>query len=127
MDCHIGPYSYRKIDGVLKPKQLKVGREVLAACDTSPFPNVVLEVAFRNEDQHKWIQELLELMSPWTSVQVSIGIKIENKRSRVDAGHVLMTAYVYNRPQPNTQTTVFSEDENTTVSCRSNCLFWNRR
>jgi hypothetical protein len=114
MDCNIGPYIHRKLDGGLIPDQVQVGGDVLAAYDNRPFPNIALEVAYRNEDYDKLVQELLELISPWTSVQVAIGIKIENQRHHEEEGDVLMTAYVFKRPEPDgdVETTIFSDDQN---------------
>jgi hypothetical protein len=111
MDCNIGPYIHRKLDGGLLPIEVKVGGDVFPAYENRPFPNVALEVAYKHEDHDQLIQELLELVSGWTSVQVAIGIKILNQR--VDnVGDVLMTAYVYLRPAANAETVIFSDDKN---------------
>jgi hypothetical protein len=68
MDCNISPFIHRKLDGGLIPDEVKVGGDVLAAYDNNPFPNIAIEVAYKNEDDDELIQELLELVSGWTSV-----------------------------------------------------------
>jgi hypothetical protein len=113
VDCNIGFFICRKLDGGMSPDDLTVGGssgdQVKAAYDNRPFPNLAIEIAFKNEDRHKLVQELLELVSPWTSIQVAIGIKIEDMRT--NGGHVLMSAYVFRRNQAYTSAPVVFDDD----------------
>eukprot|EP00475_Leptophrys_vorax_P028729 TRINITY_DN41773_c0_g1_i2.p1 TRINITY_DN41773_c0_g1~~TRINITY_DN41773_c0_g1_i2.p1 ORF type:complete len:206 (-),score=31.74 TRINITY_DN41773_c0_g1_i2:233-850(-) len=99
VDCNIGSFICRRLDGGIGPDDLTVGNgsvdDVKASYDNIPYPNLAVEVAFKNEDRDKFVQELLELVSPWTSIQVAIGMKIEDRRT--NGGHVLTCAYVFRR------------------------------
>jgi hypothetical protein len=88
-------------DGGVYPKGLRPDNvHVLAATsDRQAFPNVVWEVAYLNEDEDTLIQELLLWISPYSSVQVAIGVKIHDLRS-VD-NTVRMTAYMFRKQQTN--------------------------
>jgi hypothetical protein len=55
---------------------------LFATADGKAFPNVVWEISYLNEDENTLIQELLLWISPLTSVQVAIGIKILDMRSK---------------------------------------------
>ena len=79
--CRVGRIS-KEPDGSLTPRGLRVGGTVKSATsDDLPFPNLILEVAFKNESMGKLIQELKTWMSTCTSVQVAIGIKIFERQA----------------------------------------------
>jgi hypothetical protein len=90
-------------DGGVYPKDLVPDNiHILAAtADGDAFPNIVWEVAFQNE-QDSLIEELLLWISPSTSVQVAIGVKILDQRLLDKT--VRMTAFMYRKKQPNQST-----------------------
>jgi hypothetical protein len=91
----------KKPDGGVHPKGLRPDNVhvLVATSDGQAFPNVVWEVAYLNEDEDTLIQELLLWISPLSSVQVAIGVKIHDLRS-VD-NTVRMTAYMFRKQQTN--------------------------
>jgi hypothetical protein len=91
----------KKPDGGVHPKGFRPDnvRILAATSDGQAFPNVVWEVAYLNEDEDTLIQELLLWISPYSSVQVVIGVKIHDLRS-VD-NTVRMTAYMFRKQQTN--------------------------
>jgi hypothetical protein len=73
----------------LRPDNINV---LAATEDGDAFPNIVWEISCQNQDL---IQDLLLWISPSTSVQVAIGIKILDQRS-IDKT-VRLTAYMYRK------------------------------
>ncbi|KAL3665288.1 hypothetical protein V7S43_009916 [Phytophthora oleae] len=61
---------------LLTPVDLDVGGGVLAAAHNAPFPNVIIEVAYKNGSLPLLRAKLQRWMDHDTSVQVAIGIKI---------------------------------------------------
>jgi hypothetical protein len=78
----------------LRPIQLVVGGNVLDAGFGCPFPNIVVEVAYKNESLANLQNELHAWIGNNTSVQVAIGVKIFGLR---DDGSRRMLALLYQR------------------------------
>jgi len=93
--CTIGN-TVKEPDGSFRVCHLAVNPPlVLDKGDGLPFPNVVLEVAYEHESKPTLEAELNLWMSPLTSVQVAIGIKIFKQRA---GGSRAMLALLYQRP-----------------------------
>ncbi|KAG9398325.1 hypothetical protein AC1031_014665 [Aphanomyces cochlioides] len=75
---------YQQADESLKPENLRVGGQVLAGtAKQDPFPNVVIEVAYKNQTFDKLLEKLHNWVHPrYTSVQVGIGIHISPNSNR---------------------------------------------
>ncbi|KAG9398326.1 hypothetical protein AC1031_014666 [Aphanomyces cochlioides] len=75
---------YQQADESLKPENLRVGGQVLAGtAKQDPFPNVVIEVAYKNQTFDKLLEKLHNWIHPrYTSVQVGIGIHISPNSNR---------------------------------------------
>ncbi|CAK4619558.1 hypothetical protein LEN26_011272 [Aphanomyces euteiches] len=72
--CWTGDHR-QEPDVSLFPVGLTVGGAVLAAAPNFPYPNIVIEVAFKNESLSR-LRAKLERWMHGTSVQVAIGIKL---------------------------------------------------
>ncbi|KAF0692476.1 Aste57867_16467 [Aphanomyces stellatus] len=72
--CRTGNHG-QEPDCCLIPAGLAVGGAVLEAADNRPYPNVIVEIAYKNEDLGRLRAKLVRWMHN-TSVQVAIGIKI---------------------------------------------------
>jgi hypothetical protein len=72
----------QEADASWTPEGLVIGGEVGEAAGGCPFPNVVLEVAYKNESLASLRAKLNRWVGPETSVQVAIGIKINAVGSR---------------------------------------------
>jgi hypothetical protein len=72
--------TLKEPDAGLRPVQLRSGGNVLDSGFGTPFPNVVVEIAFQNESLPVLQNELRAWLSNHTSVQVAIGIKIFGKK-----------------------------------------------
>jgi hypothetical protein len=81
-------------DGGLRPVQLAIGGNVLNAGFGRPFPNLVVEVAYKHESLLTLQNELHAWIGNNTSVQVAIGIKIFGLRKN---GSCRMLALLYRR------------------------------
>ncbi|KAH9111531.1 hypothetical protein LEN26_003871 [Aphanomyces euteiches] len=76
--------QYQQADESLKHENLRVGGHVLAGtAKQDPFPNVVIEVAYKNQPFDKLLDKLRNWVHPrYTSVQVGIGIHISPNSNR---------------------------------------------
>ncbi|KAF0692146.1 hypothetical protein As57867_005478, partial [Aphanomyces stellatus] len=90
--CRTGNHG-QEPDCCLIPAGLAVGGAVLEAADNHPYPNVIVEIAYKNEDLGRLRANLVRWMHN-TSVQVAIGIKI----NAINAERV---AILCQRGQPN--------------------------
>ena len=92
--CRIGRIC-KEPDISFAPRGLKVGGPIKCmGTGSKPFPNLVLEVAYRNESLSQLKMELMTWISRQTSVMVAIGIKIFT--TRVDRSR-RMLILVYTR------------------------------
>ncbi len=96
----------KQADGGLRPRGLvpELNDVMTGTEDGNPFPNIVWEIAYMHEDEEKLIQELLLWISSYTSVQVAIGIKIVDARSRNQNGELVgdvhATVLMFRKNQP---------------------------
>ncbi|KAF0712324.1 hypothetical protein AaE_012054 [Aphanomyces astaci] len=90
--CRTGNHG-QEPDCCLIPAGLAVGGAVLEAADNHPYPNVIVEIAYKNEALGRLRAKLVRWMHN-TSVQVAIGIKI----NAINADRV---AILCQRGQPN--------------------------
>ncbi|ETV89787.1 hypothetical protein H310_15384, partial [Aphanomyces invadans] len=90
--CRTGQHG-QEPDICLFPAGLAVGGAVLAAANNHPYPNVIVEIAYKNESLGR-LRAKLERWMDNTSVQVAIGIKI----NAINADRV---AILCQRGQPN--------------------------
>jgi hypothetical protein len=95
----------KKADGGIHPQGIQpyANGVFCGTSDGQVFPNVVWEIAYMNEDEERLIQELLLWISPLTSVQVAIGVKIIDHRLRDNAGNIIgdvnISVYMYRKQQ----------------------------
>ncbi|RHY25940.1 hypothetical protein DYB25_012456 [Aphanomyces astaci] len=92
-------------DASLTPVGLTIGASVLAAGPDFPYPNVIVEVAYKNDSLERLRTKLDRWMSDTTSVQVAIGIKIDAASpSRVaillQRGQPVMPPVKFGHPEP---------------------------
>ncbi|ETV80984.1 hypothetical protein H257_06420 [Aphanomyces astaci] len=90
--CRTGNHG-QEPDMCIYPAGLAVGGAVLEAADNHAYPNVIVEIAYKNDD----LDRLRAKLGRWmhnTSVQVAIGIKI-------NAVNANRTAILCQRGQPN--------------------------
>ncbi|ETV78607.1 hypothetical protein H257_08102 [Aphanomyces astaci] len=92
-------------DASLTPVGLTIGGSVLAAGPDFPYPNVIVEVAYKNDSLERLRAKLDRWMSDTTSVQVAIGIKIDAASpSRVaillQRGQPVMPPVEFGHPDP---------------------------
>lgn len=81
--CTIGTAG-QEPDASMTPVGLTIGCAVLECLSGFPFPNLVIEVAYKNLSLDALRTKLTRWMSAQTSVQVAIGVKIaSNSQSRV--------------------------------------------
>jgi hypothetical protein len=88
--CQLGNRRGKEPDMSLTPAGLAIGENILDNGKGCPFPNIVIEVAYKNEplDLHRGSQSvglrdvIRNWLSPQTSVQVVIGIKIFERQDR---------------------------------------------
>jgi hypothetical protein len=88
--CRLGHRRGKEPDMSLSPAGLAIGGDILDDGDGSPFPNIVIEVAFKNEpldpvpgSHSVGLREVIQnWLSPQTSVQVVIGIKVFTRQKR---------------------------------------------
>jgi hypothetical protein len=86
--CRLGTRRGKEPDMSITPAGLAIGGSILNNGKGSPFPNIVIEVAFKNEPLESTRENvgLRDVIRNWltaaTSVQVAIGIKIFTARSR---------------------------------------------
>ncbi|CAK4088231.1 unnamed protein product [Aphanomyces euteiches] len=73
--CTIGDLG-QEADLALTPVGLSVGGPILQSSRGFAFPNVVVEIAYKNDSLPRLRAKLARWMSDETSVQVAIGIKI---------------------------------------------------
>ncbi|KAK1942844.1 hypothetical protein P3T76_005481 [Phytophthora citrophthora] len=74
--CITGSFG-QEPNASLRPVDLSVGGVVMAAIHNFPFPNVIVEVAYKNESLSNLRAKLQRWMDPaYSSVQVAMGIKI---------------------------------------------------
>lgn len=74
--CRLGTRRGKEPDMSISPAGLAVGGNILDNGKGFPFPNVIIEVAYKNESLNLLREELENWMLPETSVQVAIGIKL---------------------------------------------------
>ncbi len=74
--CQIAPQRGKEPDMSLSPAGLTIGGNIMDNGTGNPFPNLVIETAFKNESLNDLHQVIADWMLPQTSVQVAIGIKI---------------------------------------------------
>ncbi|KAF0700489.1 Aste57867_9019 [Aphanomyces stellatus] len=90
--CRTGDHG-QEPDSCIYPAGLAVGGAVLESANNHPYPNVIVEIAYKNESLNN-LRAKLEHWMHNTSVQVAIGIKINaNNANRV--------AVLCQRDQPN--------------------------
>jgi hypothetical protein len=88
--CELGNQCGKEPNMMLTHTGLTIGRNILDHGNGCPFPNVVIEVAYKNEplDPHHGSQSvglrdvIRNWLSPQTSVQVVIGIKVFTRPDR---------------------------------------------
>jgi hypothetical protein len=88
--CELGNRRGKEPDMSLTPAGLAIGGNILDNGKGCPFPNIVIEVAYKNEplDSHRGsrsvgLRDMIQnWLSPQTSVQVVIGIKIFERIDR---------------------------------------------
>jgi hypothetical protein len=88
--CELGNRRGKEPDMSLTPGGLAIGGNILDNGKGAPFPNIIIEVAYKNEplDPHRGSQSvglrdvIWNWLSPQTSVQVVIGIKIFERQDR---------------------------------------------
>jgi len=88
--CELGNRRGKEPDMSLTPAGLAIGGNILDNGKGCPFPSIVIEVAYKNEplDPHCGSQSvgirdvIRNWLSPQTSVQVVIGIKIFERQDR---------------------------------------------
>jgi hypothetical protein len=86
--CRLGTRRGKEPDMSLSPAGLTIGGDILDDGKGFPFPNVVIEVAYKNEPldsirENVGLRDVIQnWLSPATSVQVAIGIKIFMARTR---------------------------------------------
>jgi hypothetical protein len=74
--CRTGDHG-QEPDSRVTPVDLAVGGAVLAAVGNFPFPNVIVEIAYKNDSLPRLRAKLERWMDPaYSSVQVAIGVKI---------------------------------------------------
>ncbi|CEG40560.1 uncharacterized protein PHALS_10749 [Plasmopara halstedii] len=74
--CQIGSRRGKEPDMSISPVGLTIGGRIMDNGKGFPFPNVVIEVAYKNESLDLLRGGLDNWMLPETSVQVAIGIKL---------------------------------------------------
>ncbi|CAK4672951.1 hypothetical protein LEN26_007344 [Aphanomyces euteiches] len=74
--CRIGEDRGQEADLALTPVGLSVGGPILQSSRGFAFPNVVVEIAYKNDSLPRLRAKLARWMSDETSAQVAIGIKI---------------------------------------------------
>ncbi|KAH9076524.1 hypothetical protein Ae201684P_010468 [Aphanomyces euteiches] len=74
--CRIGEDRGEEADLALTPVGLSVDGPILQSSRGFAFPNVVVEIAYKNDSLPRLRAKLARWMSDETSVQVAIGIKI---------------------------------------------------
>ena len=95
----IGDYI-KEPDMTMRPFRLHIGNGVMDDGFSFPFPTLVAEVAFA-ESRAQLLEDLEMWMSPKTSVQVVIGIKIHGrKEGRVRDTIQAIDAILYRRSAP---------------------------
>ncbi|GMF25448.1 unnamed protein product [Phytophthora lilii] len=76
LTCRTGDHGQEPSSSVF-PVNLRVGGGVKAAAGNTPFPNVIIEVAYKNESLSRFRAKLERWMNPaYSLVQVAIGIKL---------------------------------------------------
>ncbi len=88
--CRLGTRRGKEPDLSLTPSGLTIGGNILDDGKGFPFPNIVIEVAFKNEaldpdprSQSVGFRDVIgNWLSPQTSAQVAIGLKIFTGRRR---------------------------------------------
>jgi hypothetical protein len=88
--CELGNRRAKEPDMSLTPAGLAIGGNILDIGEGVPFPNIIIEVAYKNEplDPHRESRSvglrdvIRNWLSPQTSVQVVIGIKIFERQDR---------------------------------------------
>jgi hypothetical protein len=78
--CELGNRRGKEPDMSLTPLGLPIGGNILDNGHGCPFPNLVIEVAYKNEPLNGLRGVVLDWLSPQTSVQVAIGIKVFIRR-----------------------------------------------
>jgi hypothetical protein len=92
----IGGFLF-SVDGAAYPKNHAANNQVFES-GYGLYPNVIWQIAYKYENIDELVYELLDCLSPSTSMQVAIGIKIDDMRE-TNPGLVRMTALVYRRKQ----------------------------
>jgi hypothetical protein len=88
--CKLGNQRGKEPDMSITPAGLAIGGDILDIGEGVPFPNIIIEVAYKNEplDPHRESRSvgfrdvIRHWLSPQTSVQVVIGIKIFERQDR---------------------------------------------
>jgi len=80
--CRLGLQCGKEPDMSLSPVGLTIGGSIMDNDNGFPFPNLVIETAFKNEPLNGLCQVIDQWMLPQTSVQVAIGIKIFYRTQR---------------------------------------------
>jgi hypothetical protein len=86
-----------RVDGGAYPNHHTANNQVFES-GFGLFPNVIWQVAYKHETEDELAYELLDCLSDATSIQVAIGVKIDDQRTRMP-GFVKMIAMVYRRNQ----------------------------
>ncbi|RHZ20764.1 hypothetical protein DYB31_007742 [Aphanomyces astaci] len=102
--CRTGDHG-QEPDACVTPVGLTIGGAVLAAKGVFPYPNVIVEVAYKNDSQERLRAKLDRWMSDTTSVQVAIGIKIDAATPRrvailLQRGQPVMPPLEFGHPAP---------------------------
>ena len=88
--CELGNQLGKEPDMSITPSGLSVGGNILDIGEGAPFPNIIIEVAYKNEplDPHRGSRSvglrdvIWNWLSPHTSVQVVIAIKVFTRQDR---------------------------------------------